>query len=98
MHVNCSKTVNSSNSYNNYRSNISYLPDNQLAALVAAELFIYGLLLQSITMVTIFLPHSYLTYYRKRFMIWILIIVVAVVAIYGFAAINMRIAARNLVG
>jgi hypothetical protein len=30
-------------------------------------------------------------------MIW-LIIIVAVVAIYGFAAINMRIAARNLVG
>jgi len=28
---------------------------------------------------------------------WLLIVVIAVVAIYGFAAINMRMAARNLV-
>jgi len=28
---------------------------------------------------------------------WLLIVVVAVAAIYGFAAINMRMAARNLV-
>ena len=29
---------------------------------------------------------------------WLLIVIVAVVAIYGFAAINMHMAARNLVG
>ncbi len=29
---------------------------------------------------------------------WLLILVIAVVAIYVFAAINMRTAARNLVG
>ncbi len=29
---------------------------------------------------------------------WLLILVIAVAAIYGFAAINMRMAARNLVG
>lgn len=29
---------------------------------------------------------------------WLLILIIAVVAIYGFAAINMRMAARNLVG
>jgi hypothetical protein len=29
---------------------------------------------------------------------WLLILIIAVAAIYIFAAINMRIAARNLVG
>ncbi len=29
---------------------------------------------------------------------WLIIIVLAVVAVYVFAAINMRLAARNLVG
>ena len=29
---------------------------------------------------------------------WLLILLVAVIAIYGFAAINMRMAARNLMG
>jgi len=29
---------------------------------------------------------------------WLLILFIAVIAIYGFAAINMRMAARNLMG
>jgi len=29
---------------------------------------------------------------------WLLILSIAVIAIYGFAAINMRMAARNLMG
>jgi hypothetical protein len=29
---------------------------------------------------------------------WLLVILIAVVCIYGLAAINMRMAARNLVG
>jgi len=29
---------------------------------------------------------------------WLLILLIAVIVIYGFAAINMRMAARNLVG
>ncbi len=29
---------------------------------------------------------------------WLLILLIAVIAIYGFAAINMRMAARNLMG
>ena len=29
---------------------------------------------------------------------WLLVILIAVIAIYVFAAINMRMAARNLVG
>ena len=31
-------------------------------------------------------------------MLWVLIVIIAVAAIYGFAAINMHMAARNLVG
>jgi len=35
---------------------------------------------------------------QEKFMKWLLIILIVVVAIYIFAAINMRMAARNLVG